>query len=300
MIRSRTWTLVTVACIFCLFCSTLAEDQDALFQPLLAFEGPSFSFPANKSKVRSSITGGIFNLLSRQECDSGWGLCDGISLLPSILKSLAEVLYQGSDYCCPLTDECCFPDYCAPSEANCCSGGTYCPSDYECCHSNCAPAGSVCCPDGNWCPAGNDCTIIQATGQHYCCTNEYCTAYVNLNGVTIQGEYIDQLTVFTANVLLDASTAATLAPATATTPAPAPATTTAVYRYFYFTFTWYAPYLKPAVPRVLSGAGTSIPTISHSTSLSRQRLLLPHTSPQPPSFLRTQPTPHKPLPHSRL
>jgi hypothetical protein len=149
MLRTQTRTLVTVACIFYIFCSTLAEDQDALFQPLLAFEGPSFSFPANKSKVRSSTAGGIFKLLSRQECDSGWGLCDSISLLPSILKSLAEVLYQGSDYCCPRTDECCSPDYCAPLGTECCSAGTYCPSEYECCHSNCASAGSVCCQDGN-------------------------------------------------------------------------------------------------------------------------------------------------------
>jgi hypothetical protein len=35
--------------------------------------------------------GRIFNLLSRQERNSGWGLCDGTSLLPSILQSLAEV-----------------------------------------------------------------------------------------------------------------------------------------------------------------------------------------------------------------
>jgi hypothetical protein len=88
--------------------------------------------------------------------------------------------------------------------------------------------------------------------------------------VTIRGEYIDQLTVITTNTLLDASTA--------TTPAPAPAATTAVYQYFYYTFTWYATYLKPAVPHVLSGAGTSIPTITYSTSLSRQRKLFPYTS----------------------
>jgi hypothetical protein len=47
--------------------------------------------------------------------------------------------------------------------------------------------------------------------------------------MTVQGEYIDQVTVITANTLLDSSTA--------TTPAPAPAATTAVYQSFYYTFT---------------------------------------------------------------
>ncbi len=226
---ARSLTLVSFACLFCLFCPTLAGDQDALFQPLRAFDGPSFSFPGNKSNVRSSILGGIFNLWSRQECDSGFGLCIGISLLPFIQKPLAEVLYQGSDYCCPIAGECCSPDYCAPFGANCCEGGTYCPSAYECCHSNCAPGGSVCCPDGNWCPSGNECIVDQATGQHYCCTTPYCTAYVNLNGATIQGEYIDQGTYINANTLSVATTA----------PAPATATATAVYQYYYWTFTWY-------------------------------------------------------------
>jgi hypothetical protein len=264
--------LSTITIFVCGLSLVLAEDQDALFNFLLAFTGPSFRYKANNSNAILTMPDDMSNLRARQLCYQGQSYCSGISLIPSTLGALTEISHEGGcipsgttccpGYYCPSDAECCPGNSCAPSGAQCCEGDSYCPSPYACCYSNCMPSGAVCCPDGNWCPAGNECIIITTTGNHVCCTNPHCTAYVAPNGVTIsgaadQGSYY--ISLGTRPVPSPLTTPVPATPMTTTseiqsiTSAPTtPQPTQPVYQFYYWTFTWQVYPLKVTHYHILS------------------------------------------------
>ncbi|KAI3324360.1 hypothetical protein HD806DRAFT_543698 [Xylariaceae sp. AK1471] len=88
------------------------------------------------------------------------------------------------DGCCLRYLYCCKYGYCIEEDRKCCPHGS-CDPDERCCGKHhCYPIGGDCCSDETYCPVGNNCYRDPDHVDPVCCTNSYCTAYVDDYGST--------------------------------------------------------------------------------------------------------------------